>query len=314
MRRRIALLIAPLAALSLIGAGCGGGGSKSSSSSGTPSSTDPATILSSIKAPSNDAPAKVTISADVAVKGSISNPQVAAIIDDGKVTMSLTGPVDPKTKSMDLAFTLKAGKINLAGALRIADGKKGFVQLGGKWYELPAESFDASKVEEAGDPQKILDSLGDLTKLFKDPKVVGSETIDGVDSDHISGSVDTAGLMQAIAKVAAATGEAGPSQADIDEAVSQLEKYLQSATVDLWVGKDDKQVHKMTVKADVALPDSAKSSIGADGITMSVTVQSTPTDAPSISAPSGALPSTQLQADLGTILLSSLGGSSSPTP
>ncbi len=318
MRRRIALFAAPLAALSLIAAGCGGGGDNTSTSggNGTTGGTDTtssgggdaATVLSGIKAPDNTKPAKMALKLSVDLKGNITNQQVASILDGGPITVSLEGPVDPGKKSGDLSFDLKAGKIALNGGVRMIDGSKGFVQLNDKWYELPADSLKTSS--DATDANKVMEAIGDPAKLLKDPEYKGEEDIDGIKTEHVSGEVDNAGLVEAIGNVAKSQGET-VDQKQADEATQKLGEYLKDAKVDLWVGKDDKQIHKIQLVGDVVLPADAKQQAGGlDGAGFDLTVQSTPTDSPSVETPSGALPSSQLQTDLGTILLQSLGGSS----
>lgn len=326
MRRRIALFAAPLAALSLIAAGCGGGGDKTTTGGGGDTGTtettgtdtsssgggDAAAILNGIEVANQTDPAKIGLKLNVDLKGQISNPQVAAILDGGPISLDLSGPFDPTKKSGDLTFAVKAGKINLNGGLRVIDGTKGFVQLSDKWYELPADSLKTST--DTADPKKVFEAIGDPAKLFKDPQYVGEEDIDGLKTDHVSGDVDQAALVAAIGNVAKSQGES-VTQTDLDQAAQKLGQYLKSAKADVWVGKDDKQIHKLQLVADAVLPADAKAQSGLDGATVDLTVQSIPTDSPTVEAPSGALPSSQLQSDLTTIILQSLGsGGSSTTP
>ncbi len=142
MRLRHALLITPVAVLALIGAGCGGGGSKTAASTTAAASGggDAATILNGIKPVSQQGPQKIALNVAVTLNGQLKDPTAAALLGSGLISIDLSGPVDVSGKAADLTFGLKAGKLNLAGGLRVA-GDKGFLQLNGKWYALPADAF-----------------------------------------------------------------------------------------------------------------------------------------------------------------------------
>lgn len=318
MHRRMAFLLTPFLLLSLIGAGCGGGDSNatttaSNTATASGSSGDVATILASIKPAAQQGPQKIALNLAVKLDGTLKDPTVGALLGSGPIALNLSGPVDATGKAADLAFDVKAGKINLAGGLRLA-GDKAFVKLAEKWYELPADSFTTTTSGSTGtaDVAKALEALGDPSALIKNGKVVGSEMIDGIDTDHIAGDVDTAELVKAIARVAATvdTSSSPIDATQITEATAKLEQFVKNAKVELWVGKDDKQVHRFKVNVDAILDEKTKASSGLNGLNLDVALTSTPTDSPNVETPSGALPASQLQADIGPIILAGLGGAS----
>jgi len=318
MHRRLAFLLTPLVLLSLIGAGCGGGDDKPAAASTTATSSAPSgdvkTILSSIKGVAQQGPQKIALNVAVKLDGTIKDPNVGALLGTGPIALSLTGPVDATGKAADLSFDLKAGKITLAGGLRLA-GEKAFLKLNDKWYELPADALTTTSSGSTGsvDVTKALAALGDLSALITNGTVVGSEVIEGIDTDHVAGDVNTAELVKAIARVAA-TVDASSSPIDtkqITEATGKLEEFVKNAKVDLWVGKADKQVHRFKLNLDAVLDAKTKASSGLDGINLELAVTATPTDSPSVETPSGALPFSQLQTDIGPIILAGLGGASS---
>lgn len=311
MRRRTALMfLTPLAALSLIGAGCGGG-AKSSETSGdtSASSTDPAAILGAVKAEDQTKPAKVAMDLGVTLVGQIDNPQAAAILGNGPINVKLSGPYDPTAKSADMVFDLKAGKINLPGKLRMIDGKTAFVGLQDKWYSIPESSLQSSTSKVATDPGATLTALGNPADLLDNAKVVGGETIEGIATDHVSGDLNLDKLAAAMERMSKSTSTAA-SQA---ESVAKLKEAVKSGTVDVWVGQDDKQVHRMKLDLDVAIPtESQKTSMGVTGAKIVLTLQSTPVSSVSVSAPSGALTMQQFQNDLLTVIMSNLGSTTAP--
>ena len=313
MRRRLTCVLAPLVLLSLVGAGCGGGDDKPSTSGAQTSapSGDAKTILASIKPVAEQGPQKLAFRLGVDLNGTLKDPTAAAFLGDGTIALDLSGPVDTAGKAADLTFTATAGKINLAGGLRLA-GDKAFLKLKDKWYALPTDALTSATTGSTPsiDPAKILAALGDPSELIDNATVVGAEDIEGIATDHVAGDVDTAALVKAIARVAASLGsDTGPINAkQITDATAQLEKFVKKAKVELWIGRDDKKVHRFKVDLDAILDDATKSSSGLDGFAVTATLTSTPTDSPKVETPAGAGTVKDLQTDIGPIILSGLGG------
>ncbi len=313
MSRRVTSLLALLTSVGLIAAGCGGSDDKnggSNGSGGTPSG-DVKSILGGIKAADTDASAKAGLSLTVDLKGTPKDPQVALVLDGSPITLDLSGPVGKGGKNADLDFGVKAGKINLKGGLKIIDGKTGFVELADKWYALPPDALNTTdQASSALETQKILDAIGDPNTLLKNATVVGAEDIEGVATDHVSGDIDTKALVETLARVSGSVDTGGtPIDPDqIKSAVSQVEKFVKGAKLDLWVGQDSKQIHRLKLDIKADLDEATTESSGIEGIDATLTVTTTPTDEPKVEAPSGALPAEQLSQDIGGILLSSFGG------
>ena len=306
-------LLALLTSVGLIAAGCGGSDDKnggSNGSGGTPSG-DVKSILGGIKAADTDASSKAGLSLTVDLKGTPKDQQLALVLDGSPITLDLSGPVGKGGKNADLDFGVKAGKINLKGGLKIIDGNTGFVELADKWYALPAGALNTTdQASSALETQKILDAIGDPNKLLKNATVVGAEDIEGVATDHVSGDIDTTALVETLARVSGSvdTGDTPISPDQIKDAVSQVEKFVKGAKLDLWVGQDSKQIHRLKLDIKADLDEATKESSGLEGLDATLTVTTTPTDEPKVEAPSGALPAEQLSQDIGGILLSSFGG------
>ena len=96
------MFLTPLAALSLIGAGCGGG-TKSGESTGdtSASANDPSAILGAVKPGDQAKPAKMPIDLGVTLAGQLTNPQVPAFLGSGPFNLQLSGPFDPTCKPVD---------------------------------------------------------------------------------------------------------------------------------------------------------------------------------------------------------------------
>jgi hypothetical protein len=318
MLRRSALSLLLVAGLALTGAACGGssGASKSNSTdtanAQSAGDSDANAILSSIKTNVGDqGPQKISVKFTANVSGTPTDPTLGAFLTK-PITLTLDGPIDTKAKKSDLTFSVEAGPIKVDGGLRQV-GSDSFVQVNGKWYALPAGALSSVTGASTGattstssvNPQALLGAFGDPTKLLTNAKVVGSEDVGGVKSDHVQGDIDLAALVKGISAVAKDSGSpsASPvSPAEIAQTVAQLQKYVKSASADLWVGQDDKQIHRFATTVDGKTDDSTKSSSGIDGFSITLDVSATPTSTPSVSAPSNPAPIAELQQDLGGLL------------
>jgi hypothetical protein len=320
MFRRSALSLLLLAALALTGAACGGGANTSASSSSTPTTTasaggsgDAQAILASIRTNVGDqGPQKIAVKFTATISGTPTDPSLGAFLTK-PISLTLDGPVDSKGKLADLTFELAAGPIKVDGGFRQVGGDS-FVEVNGKWYSIPPGALSSATGSSSGstttsstvDPQAILGAFGDPKKLFTNAKVVGSEDVDGIKTDHVQGDIDLAALVQGVAAVAKSTGSgasASPvSPTQIAQGVKSLEQYVKSATADVWVGQADKQVHRFATTIDGKTDDSTKASSGIDGFAITLDVSATPTSSPSVSAPPSPAPISQLEQDLGGLL------------
>lgn len=318
MFRRSALSMLLVAGLAVTGAACGGGGKSSAdSSTSTPSASgagDAQAVLASIRTNVGDlGPQKISVKFSATISGSPKDPTIGAFLTK-PVTLTLDGPVDSKGKKADLTFEVAAGPIKVDGGFRQV-GDDSFVEVNGKWYSIPAGALSSATGSSGGsttttspsvDPQAILGAFGDPKKLFTNAKLVGTEDVDGIKSDHVQGDVDLAALVQGIAAVAKSSGSsaaASPvSPAQIASSVSSLQQYVKSATADLWVGQDDKQLHRFATTIDGKTDASTQASSGIDGFNITLDVSATPTSSPSVSAPASPAPISQLTQDLGGLL------------
>jgi hypothetical protein len=327
MRRRSALTVVLLASLALVAAACGGGGSKSSStdtsqSSGQASASDAQAVLAGIKTDiAQQGPQKVSFTLSATIHGSPKDPTLGVFLSK-PISLTLSGPTDQTAQKSDLTFELSAGPIKVDGGLRQV-GSAAFLQVNGKWYSLPAGSLSGTSSGSTGtttsssiDPSALLKSFGDPTKLLTGAKLEGTDDVDGIKSDHVTGNVDLAALVKGISSVTGSAGgsSASPvSPAEIASSVKSLQQYVQSATAGLWVGQSDKQIHKFETTINGVTDAATKSSSGIEGFDITIDASATPTSSPNVSAPSSPAPISQLQTDLGSVLggLAAAGSTSS---
>ena len=311
-RQRSRFIASALAASAVLAAGCG---SSSSSSGGNGGATsDPKAVLASIKVPAaNVGPQKVDVKMSVTVKGKPTSPQVAAFTSK-PITLSLTG--SSEGKKADLTYTVNAGPISgFTGGLRVIDDKS-WLEIGGTWYELPTNTSGQATSGASVDPQKLLEAFGKPDQYLKDITSAGSEKIGDVDSDHIKGNLDLAAFLEASVK-AAATVQAS-SSAISDEQLAKakvaIQQVVKKSTAEVWVGKSDKFIHKLSVDLTGEVTGDTQKQSGVDGFDANIAIESTPTTSITVEVPAGAKPASELQQGLGGLLggLSGSLGSTSP--
>lgn len=182
---------------------------------------------------------------------------------NGPVTLALTGPFEGRGRhqlpKFDLDGRLGAGGRTLtAGA--ISTGEKGFIRFQGSDYAVPASVFAGFKL---GFERARSTSLGiDPRRWMKDPKVKGDEDVAGQSTTHISSEIDVPKLLDDRARLlqtASRLGVAQTRQVSTDLTAQQKKSVadaIQSPKFDVYPGKDDKILRKLTLAFSFEVPKS----------------------------------------------------------
>jgi hypothetical protein len=320
--RRSPVAVAALAALALTVAACGGSGTSSSSapastgSSSSSGSGGAAGILSAIDTKASTGPQKLTLDVNVDIKGAPANQQLA-LFTKQPIHLGVDGVVDSTGKSADVNVSVTLGKTPLEAEIR-AGGGKSWIQIDGKWYDLPADALSSTTGTALPtgasasnlDAGKILAAIGDPSKLL-DNASVSSDKVEGIDSDKVSGDVNIDGVAAAAANLSTSLGSSttsAPTQAQIDKTAAQLKKIVNKAHVDVWVGKSDHKVHRVAFTLDAAMDAATKSSSGIDSAVITFDVTTVDAGAPDISAPSSVGTPAEFQAAVVGLLGKVMGG------
>ena len=250
-RFRIFFLFAVLTALATAFAACG--------DSGGGSDANPQTVI-------DDATLKgiesgdIDLSLGIDVKGE----------GGGNIDVSLSGPFqsqgDSTTELPQLDLTAKADgsidgdDVNFEGGLTLLAGSA-YVNYEGTEYEVdPATfSFVKSAIQQAQQQNNAQSQIPDVTACQEAVSNLqvgdfidnltneGTTDVGGVSTTQISGDLNVGGAIDAFVRLsedpacAEQLGSAGPlpSEAELDEARSQVESALKTAHVDVYVGDDD---------------------------------------------------------------------------
>jgi hypothetical protein len=246
------------------------------------------------------------------------------------ITLSLGGPFQSRGsgKLPQSDFTIGISALGRHGSLGvISTGTAGYVSLQGTNYQLPQADFQKlqqsfSSAQSSGGSQDAgLAQLGiDPEHWLTHPVVVGTETVNGASTTHIRAGVDVTALISDLnsflAKTAKSTNAASsgvPTQ--IPPATQQkIAAAVQNATVDVWTGKNDSTLRKLTLSLTVPVTGQISTSLG--GMTSAgivLTIQYAKLNQPqSVATPTEVHPYSEFTAKLQTIgqqLTSALGGS-----
>jgi hypothetical protein len=246
------------------------------------------------------------------------------------ITLSLGGPFQSRGsgKLPQSDFTIGISALGRHGSIGvISTGTAGYVSLQGTNYQLPQADFQKlqqsfSSAQSTGGSQDAgLAQLGiDPEHWLTHPSVVGTETVNGASTTHIRAGVDVTALISDLnsflAKTAKSTNAASsgvPTQ--IPQATQQkIAAAVQNATVDVWTGKNDSTLRKLTLSLTVPVTGQISTSLG--GMTSAgivLTIQYAKLNEPqSVATPTAVHPYSEFTAKLQTIgqqLTSALGGS-----
>jgi hypothetical protein len=310
---RIRLL--SLAAVSILGAGlvtgCGGddGGDE-----------DPQQVLDETFSNDHEVNSGVI---DLSLSGSAEGEE------GGSLDASLSGPFqgDASRKGEFPEFDLTASVSGEGGGQSIgfeggltATADQAFVSYQDTTYEVPKAFYDQIKqaAEQAQaqaragagqdqDSGAIFDQLGiDPSSWLSEPENEGDEDVEGTETIHIHADANVPRIVEDIGSISEQTGG---GQIDEDE-LAQAEEAIDEASIDVYSGKDDRILRRLTVNLAASAPEGADSTVdGFDG-EFSITLSDVNADQ-NIEAPSDAQPFSQLEQDLGLppgLLESALGG------
>jgi hypothetical protein len=194
----------------------------------------------------------------------------------GPIAVTLSGPFQsqgPKTLpkfDFDLALAL-AGRTLSAGA--VSTGDAGFLKFQKQDYSVPPDVFtqfkqgyERSQNQQKGNDQTpSFSSLGvDPSKWLKDPKSEDDTDVAGVQTTHVSAGVDVPKLLDDVNRILSRAGALGASQSQqvptqlTEQQRKTIEDSVEDATFDVYSGKDDKTLRRLTVKIKFKVPENQR--------------------------------------------------------
>lgn len=305
-RAVVALLLAVLAAFTL--AACGSDDKESSSGgSGGGDTADARTLL------------RDTFSGTKSIRSG----RFALTLRGGEtggeqLDVRIGGPFESQGTDRYPKFDVQAS-LDVSGqgfrAGMISTSDRLFVVFDGSAYEVPAEYLAMAR-RETGTENRTIPGLPDLDpqSWIDDPQVVGQEQVGGVQTEHISGTLNVTALMDSVDRVlaevdrqglSAAAGGQVPTSIPADTR-AQIERAVRDPRVDIWTGREDKTLRKLQVDLGI---EPQRDRAGSIAFAVELSGLNEPQ---TIEAPTNTRPIEELLAGLGGLLGSSgLPGTSS---
>jgi hypothetical protein len=254
------------------------------------------------------------------------------------LSLKLSGPFesrDPgKLPRFALQLDLSSGEHAIrAGATSTGSGL--FVDLAGTWFSTPESTYKAiesgfAQATKAVNSSKSKSSFATLGiepgHWLKNPKKLGTTTIDGAKTIHLASSVNIQAFLADVQKLSASgvfgsSSELAGAGALSSSVLSELAKSIKSAHVDIYTGESDHLLRLLELEAVISATPQTQSALnGLKTADVRLKLEFSDLDKPqSINAPSNPKPASELLPSLQQLLgglqgagsLQGLGGSSS---
>lgn len=194
---------------------------------------------------------------------------------DRPVRLEAQGPYiggDKQLPKVDIDLKVgaaEAGQSVTSGFL--STGDRAFVKFGGEFYEQPKADVARANAELAKNRDGDRGSLRDLglnpRTWVIDAKGEDDEKVAGVETEHVSGKLDVRRLFadfnKLIDRSAGAVGGAAPgtprqlSESDLE----QLAEVVENPTFDIYVGKEDDVIRRVSGNLTVKVPEKDRSRV-----------------------------------------------------
>jgi hypothetical protein len=211
-------------------------------------------------------------SADVDIDAQLEVDGLADLEDPIRIRAS--GPYVKSEKSLpqldiDLDVSVQgAGQSIQSGIL--STGDRVFVKFAGGYYEQPpAQVAQTNRRLARGDGRGngSLSELGlDPRKWIVDAEVEGDQEVGGVATEHVTGTLDVKAVVEDLNGLVESSGAAGAAAQRLDDrAIERLAKTVEDPTFDVYVGKDDDVIRRVSLRVDLTVPKDDRRDVG--GIT-----------------------------------------------
>ena len=187
------------------------------------------------------------------VESAAFDAKIAAGGVDSRVSLELSGAFERGAANdmpeVEVDFQLAADRARTQGGF-VSLGDEAFFTRGDTGWRVPDEAWtplvQAAASGAGAQPQSIPLPF-DPQAWIRDLKSEGTETLDGVETTHISASVDVERVFEAVAGLARQNGAPLPSARDAT-------RLVERAAFDVWVGNEDRVLRRLS--ADVAFAPS----------------------------------------------------------
>ncbi|MGD0197863.1 MAG: hypothetical protein ABSC56_08165 [Solirubrobacteraceae bacterium] len=284
LRRLVPAAAALLAALGV--AACGSSSSTPSNAKQLISQSLAAGSLAKIR--SGDL--SLTLSADL---------QGVSALGGKPVELQASGPftaVAGGFEAFDLAATVSVRGLAIPISI-VSTGKALYIELTGTYYAVPSSDLGGLGSEHSsshGGGSGMLAKLGiDPSSWLTDPQDVGTATVGGVATEHVSTDIDVTKLISDVSKILSSDSALAGASSKVSAAdLSEVASAVKSATIDIYTGSSDHIVREVRFALDFDVPQAlAKSADGLTGGSLNLDATITNLNSPeTIKGPSSSQP------------------------
>lgn len=193
-------------------------------------------------------------------------------------TLELSGAADDSAKDPRVELDLRVDALGteLQGGFVTTGGEAWFTR-GDTGYLVPQEIWDGLRASgtaapaAAADPAVAPDPAAnplqqlpfDPAKWVKDVKDEGTQAIDGVETRHVSASIDAGAAVRDVLDVVRRQG--GAQAASLPPGTAeQVQDSVKRADFDVWVGTEDRVLRRLTADVELAVPGSGPVELALD--------------------------------------------------
>jgi hypothetical protein len=245
------------------------------------------------------------------------------------IEINLTGPYDStgdaQIPSVDWDITVQAQNQSFNANLT-STGDRAFIGFQGTDYEVdPNAVAELNKQVAASRKRENGRDLSDFGVTARDwvtdANEDGDEDVAGVETTHVSGKLDVARMLDDLntvveeaAKLGGQVGQQAPSELT-EEQQKQVEEVVRDPSFDVYVGKDDGKIHRLSADVEFEVPEDSRDQVGGlEGGRVSFTIEFANIGAAKpIEAPDDARPIDELTQQLQGLLGGALGSATPPS-
>ena len=189
----------------------------------------------------------------------------------------------------------------------LSTGDRAFVKFEDVYYEQPASQVrQANRAINTGGKGGSLRSLGLNPRTWlAEASEEGDERVGGVETTHVSGTLDVERVMKNInefvQRSSAAIGGAKPPGKLSAKDIQQIADVVKDPEFDVYVGKEDDTIRKVAGRVEFEVPEDSRKSLGGiEGGSLEFTVELSDVNGDQeIEAPTNARPISKLTTSLG---------------
>ncbi|MEX2195619.1 MAG: hypothetical protein WD844_10070 [Thermoleophilaceae bacterium] len=236
------------------------------------------------------------------------------------IRLKVSGPYrsggDESLPTFDWDVSFSGGGQTIAGNL-LSTSENVFVSFGGTAYELGEETVsrfneDLASETDRGEEQSLAQFGIDPAEWLSDAQDEGDADVAGVSTTHVQAKVDVPRMLDDLNTLidragGAVTGAAPPPKLT-GEQQDQVAEAVSDPVLDVYVGKDDNVIRRLSANLELDVPEGSRDDIGGiEGGRISFSVQFADVGRDvQVEAPADARPIAELAEQLGG--LGALGG------